>query len=380
MNVAGAKLGAVVMMAISMMLARCTGAVSSSVTSTKTTTAIHVTALLQVRITPTAVAGGAGDLWLLGTYPCATGTCSAMMRSTDGGNTFVRVSYPSTSPPFEATGQSFWFGNAEDGYLYVSSSSTHGLYWTRNGGKSWRNIQPGGSRAWRDAPVSGPLASPIVTTDGRAYVLVLEGCSTDSCKSVVLASSPVTSDTWTTKPVPVNEATSSAGLAAFGSKVWLIVTLDGGSPAHVLVSENDGQSFSTLPSKGMLGLCSAIATSPTTLWGFCITGNAGYAVRSTYGGRIFKYLPGTTSPNASNILPVSDDEVIFQDETSTHLRLTRDGGASFSSVLSNVYGGCAVAFASKTTWLVLGLFGQNHPMWRTTNGGRTWQPVKVPRV
>jgi len=191
----------------------------------------------------------------------------------------------------------------------------------------------------------------------------------------------VTSDTWTTKAVPVNEATSSAGLAAFGSKVWLIVTLDGGSPAHVLVSGNDGQSFSNLASKGMLGSgCHATATSDMTLWGFCITGMAGYAVRSTDGGRVFKYLPGTTSPNASNILPVSDDEAIFQDETSTHLRLTRDGGAHFSSVLSNVYGGCAVAFASKPTWLVLGLFGQNHPMWRTTNAGSSWQPVKVPSV
>ena len=340
------------------------------------------TAVSPAHITPTAVAGAGDDLWLFGTYPCSIGTCPAMMRSTDGGKTFVRITYPSGLPPgWTVGGKPFWFANADDGYLYVLSSSTFGLYWTRNGGKSWRLIQPGGSWAWRDSPVSGPLASPVVTTEGWAYVLVLKGCSTDGCKSVALASSPVTSDSWTARPVPVNEATSSASLAAFGSKVWLIVTLDGGSAAHVLVSENGGKRFSNLASTGMLGLpCGATATSLTTLWGFCITGNAGYAVRSSDGGRVFKYLPGTTSPNASSILPISNDEAVFTNETSTHLRLTRDGGASFSPVLSNVYGGCAVAFASKTTWLVLGQFGRSHPMWRTANGGSTWQPVKAPSV
>jgi photosystem II stability/assembly factor-like uncharacterized protein len=302
-----------------------------------------------------------------------------MMRSTDGGKTFVRVTYPSAfGPGWTVGGKSFWFANADDGYLYVSSSSTFGLYWTWNGGKTWRLIQPGGSRAWRDSPVSGPLASPIVTTEGRAYVLVLEGCSTYRCKSVALASSPVGRDSWTTRPIPLDEATSSAGLAAFGSTVWLIETLDGGSMAHVFVSDNGGKGFSNLPTKGMLGgSCTATATSITTLWGYCIGGNTGSAVRSTDGGRVCKGLPGTGSPNASSILPISDDEAVFLDETSTHLWLTRDGGTHFTSVLSNVPGGGYVAFASKTTWLVL---GSGSRLWRTTNGGNTWQPVKAPRV
>jgi hypothetical protein len=52
MNVAGAKLGAVVMMAISLLLARCTGSVSSSATGTRTSAAVHITARTQVRVTP----------------------------------------------------------------------------------------------------------------------------------------------------------------------------------------------------------------------------------------------------------------------------------------------------------------------------------------
>ncbi len=85
-----------------------------------------------------------------------------MMRITDGGKTFVRATYPSAlGPGWTVGGKPFWFANADDGYLYVSSPPTFGLYWTWDGGKTWRLIQPGDSPAWRDSPVSGPLASPI---------------------------------------------------------------------------------------------------------------------------------------------------------------------------------------------------------------------------
>lgn len=344
-------------------------AASPSGASSRTATGIRVTAGTQARITPTAVAGAAGYLWMLGTYPCATGSCPVLMRSSDGGKSWVQVGTP--PPPVDTLA----FANREDGYAYFPGDTTETsvLYWTKDAGKSWR-LAP------TDFQQSQDLS--IIATRGLAYALGYQDCLPDrGCKSLDLSSSAVTSNVWTTRRVPVDTAKYTVGLAAFGSKVWLIVTLAGGSKAELFVSHDGGKSFASLPSTGMAGLgCHATATSGATLWGFCPTGMAGYAVRSTDGGRVFKYLPGTTSPNASNILPVSDDEAIFEDETSTHLRLTRDGGASFTSVLSGVYGGCAVAFASKTTWLVLGQFGQNHPMWRTTNGGRSWRPVKVPSV
>src|SRR5208283_3478603 len=98
------------------------------------------------------VAGSSGSLWLLGDYRCATGSCFTIMRSTNGGATFVRVAYPAASQPLsqpqDVGDEPFWFANAEDGYLYVSSA-TFGLYWTEDGGKMWRLVQPGGPLAWR---------------------------------------------------------------------------------------------------------------------------------------------------------------------------------------------------------------------------------------
>jgi hypothetical protein len=213
------------------------------------------------------------------------------------------------------------------------------------------------------------------------------------CKTLDLGSSTVTSDRWTIRRVSIDTAGYNVALAAFGAKVWLIVVSDGGYYAKVLVSDDGGASFTNLPSTGMEGLaCRARATSATTLWGFCATGLMGYSVRSTDGGRVFSTLSGwirghRPAANGGLILPLSNTEAVFQPGVAG-MWLTRDGGAHFSAVrfsslsLSDSYG-FYMTFASTTTWLVLGVNegpGGSNLLWRTTNGGRTWQPVKTPTV
>ena len=79
------------------------------------------------------------------------------------------------------------------------------------------------------------------------------------------------------------EAENPFGWTAFGSNVWLLLT---GSNFGLLVSHNGGRTFSKRTSGYDRGVvCDLTATSPITLWGFCVTGNGGYAFRSTDGGR-----------------------------------------------------------------------------------------------
>ena len=334
------------------------------------------------KVTPTAVTGADGYLWMLGTYPCATGTCPVLMRSADGGQSFVRVGTP--PPSVDALA----FANREDGYAYFQGSTTEKsvLYWTGDSGKSWR-LAPA---AFQESQVLS-----IVATEGRAYVLADEHCAVNrGCKTLDFGSSAVTDDTWTIRGVPVDTAQYNVGLAAFGSKVWLVVVSGGGSNSKVLVSDDGGASFTNLPSTGMGGLaCRATATSATTLWGFCATGSLGYAARSTDGGRHFAMLSGWNrglkggASNGGVLLPLSNTEAIFQPGVAD-MWLTRDGGAHFSAVRfsslwqSESYG-FDIAFASTTTWLVLGVNegpGGSNLMWRTTNGGRSWQLVKAPNI
>ena len=345
------------------------------------TTPASTSTVTSAKVTPTAVTGADGDLWLLGTYPCATGTCPVLLRSSDGGEAFVRVGTP---PPSADT---LAFANREDGYAYFEGATTvkSVLYWTGDGGRSWR-LEP--------AAFQESQSLSIVTTEGRAYVLADEGCvENGGCKTLDLGSSTVTSDRWTIRRVPIDAAEYSVGLAAFGAKVWLIVVSDGGSSAKVLVSDDGGATFTNLPSTGMGGLaCRARATSATTLWGFCATGNVGGVVRSTDGGRNFSTVSGwmrghRPAANGGLILPLSNTEAVFQPGVAG-MWLTRDGGAHFSAVrfsslwLSDSYG-FDITFASTTAWLVLGVDegpGGSNLMWRTSNGGRTWQSVRPPTV
>jgi hypothetical protein len=215
-------------------------------------------------------------------------------------------------------------------------------------------------------------------------VLVPENCSTKGlCKSSELASSPVTSDVWTTRRLPVTatEAENPFGWAAFGSNVWILLTSV--SKAQLLLSHDGGRTFSKLTPGGYLGAigCTLSATSLTTLWGFCVTGNGGYGIRSTDGGKKFVTVltPGGLS-NAVEIYPVSDHEAIFY---SGDLWLTGDGGGHFSALLRvpQEYR-CEVALANATEWFVFGVsgYGPLNLMWSTSNGGRTWQSVNTSAV
>ena len=366
------RLGVIGVALLVLTIAACT-----SSTSATTQTEAHT------HVTPTAVTGAAGYFWLLGEYRCATGTCPVVMRSTDGGKSFVRVG----SPP--ASVDVLQFANHEDGYAYSaysfgSDDEQATLYWTGNGG-----------RTWQLAPLRFSESRPpsMVITSGRAYLLDCENYLADGdCESQELASSVVTSDTWMTTRLqpPVDEATQPVGLASFGSKVWLIAA-GAGANAALLVSDDGGRSFASLPSTGLGGLaCGATATSDTTLWGFCATGLLDYAARSTDGGRHFALLPGWNrgfkggAANSGQILPLSNTEAIFRLAV-PGMWLTRNGGAHFSPVrFSSLWQNpnyiFSIAFASATTWLVLGVQdpGENNPMWRTTDGGRSWQQVKTP--
>ena len=323
-------------------------------------------------ITPTAVTGADGYLWLAGTYPCATGTCPVLMRSADGGSTWARVGSPPQSIDV------IHFANRTDGYAYFPGGDirAHILYWTGDGGKNWR-------RALTQFPNSpGPL---VVTANGRAYALVSKDCSASGCKSLDLASSAVTGDLWTTRRLSLtpHEVNSDVELAAFGSKVWVIVAA-AGENAAILVSNNGGRTFANLPSRGMLGGldCRATATSATTLWGFCATGSLGYPVRSTNGGRDFKTLSGWRgeAANAGVIIPLTNTDAIFL-PGGPDMWLTRDGGRHFTSLLQfpNPSASSEIAIAGTATWLDY-TPGEPHSLLRTTNGGRSWQPVQAPNV
>ena len=369
---------------------------TSSTTTTMTQPPTQVVA--QPNVAWEAMTGAAGDVWLLGEYICwapdAENTCLTMLRSTNAGMSFVPVSVPPVVLSTEgATARvSLTFANRDDGYLYVGSLPQPRLYWTEDGGETWRLVQPGGKVTWREDSLNGQLPlSSLVIAGGHAYGLVRRGCSTPRCSSAVLVSSAVTSRTWTTRPLPVVTSGASIDLAASGTTLWLVVIGAHGGPARLFVSNDGGRSFSRLISTGMGGeYCTVAATSVKSLWGYCIQSNMGYALRSTDGGSHFSHLavPPNPSESIDSVLPVSDSEAVFEVPDFDTLLLTRDGGEHFSTVLRSqaLYASFLIAFVNTTTWLLLGNLSSSGVigpgptlMWRTTNAGFSWRRIEAPR-
>jgi hypothetical protein len=136
-----------------------------------------------------------------------------------------------------------------------------------------------------------------------------------------------------------------------------------------------------LPTEGLGGLrCDLSATSPKVLWGHCITGLFGYFVRSSDGGPTFLNLrpPGEYATNSNDYLALSDNEALFDVAGIQDTLITKNGGRTFVRLPEAPQGvGVAdIVPLSATDWFAQGSSG----LWRTSNGGRSWQPVKAPSV
>ena len=325
----------------------------------------------------------AGRAWLLGTYPCSNRTCYVILRSDDGGSTWVRVGAPpvrSTSGTMiEVYLDSLTFANRDDGYAYGDDPSFGQTYWSHDGGETWHRLRH-----------PGIFASPIITTQGHAYGLIYKGnpdipISTPSSDSVtfVLASSLVTSGTWTMRPLPILGEDNGVSVAAYGfegvadsdqERWWLCAAacIQRWWPELFKFSKSRDWEARLAPLRPLLTRPFGASVPPAA--------RATRFARPTVGGTS---CPCHLVPRmAAAFFPVSDDEAIFQAPTFPSLFLTRDGGAHFRSVLRSqkLSGGFDTAVASTTTWVVLGLspIGGINTMWRTTDGGRSWQRVSPP--
>jgi hypothetical protein len=91
----------VVLAMMTMTLGACTSSMASQPPrSARATEVVHLVAQTEahLNITWLTVTGAKGNLWLLGEYPCSSGTCLAIFESENGDESFVRVGIPQFTP------------------------------------------------------------------------------------------------------------------------------------------------------------------------------------------------------------------------------------------------------------------------------------------
>jgi hypothetical protein len=331
----------------------------------------------------------ASQYWLLGEAPCGNPVCTSIVRTTNGGTSFVGL--PAPAAPLVAAGGStttgintLRFADALDGYAFATGPG--GAFWdTHDGGAQWS--QPGF--------LSGRQLLAFGTGGGYALALVAS-CKNGGCSGVVLERSPVASEQWTSVAVPVPAgADDLVAMTVHGSDLWLSVTASPTSANQLLVSGTvSGSSFTTGTSPCFSGLGGTVeATSSQVLWAVCPTGMMAQAFRSTDGGAQWTTLQVGELENSALLAPASDTAAVIEPSAQGQLLRTANGGATWQSVYPSGGGNfwwSWAGFTDSNTGSALrsessapagwpypnGPFPQQ--LWRSLDGGMTWSgPVAI---
>lgn len=297
------------------------------------------------------------DYWVLGTARCR---CFTILRTTNGGRSFVRIA----APPLPMSGMTPFlrFVDRRDGFAFVPGVGGR-FFATHDGGRSWRRVRRGTLLAF----ASG---------GGNVYVVTAR-CTTARCTAYRFERASVSGGTWSSRPLPFAPAASTLRLAAHGSNVWLLGTAAGDREHDTLARSGDGgRSFvrGAGPCYGDLG-GDLEPTSASVVWAICPTGLLAGAWRSTDGGATFAPLKTRGLVNSAALAPASDSTaVLAANGAGAPLLRTTNGGATWRPVTPK--GGGYDYWIGFTDTRVGVAIGSNGVLWRTTTGGATWSRVR----
>ena len=288
--------------------------------------------------------------WLMGTAPCPTQPCTAIVRTTNGGVSFVGI--PAPRAPAGAISE-LRFADAENGFAYGGA-----LYVTHDAGRTWQELNLGGG------------VSDLAIAGGRAYAMV----GTGGGRAYRLMSSFVGQDIWR---VVSAAGAVDGGLWARGSDVFV----ESADLRHVLVSHDQGISFARYPSPGYGRGCSFQELSPPVVWAHCGGGMLGEMWRSTDAGATFALAnggPGLEVPNSAQFAAASATTAVFGLQ---QLYRTGDAGKSYVPVGPAGIGSWQyLGFTDATHGVALGLGsqpGSREQLYYTTDAGRSYHLVPI---
>jgi photosystem II stability/assembly factor-like uncharacterized protein len=355
--------------------AACGGGPTSSPPSTSATTVVSTTTSSPTTTTPVPVVGPSGgpiptgfqptsftavnldEWWILGTARCLTGsgTCGAILRTTDGGSVFAGI--PSPTVGANEVSQ-LRFAGPLDGYAFGPE-----LWQTADGGATWANV-----------PIPGQVTE-LEAADGEAYALVTGAGSANSTSNELLTA-PVGSLQWrqVSTPTPLGYG---AQFALSGPNLYV---LGGNGDLVLLYSTDKGAQFSQRVdpcTAGLGGSVTAAADGTSTLWASCPTGMMAEAMLSTNGGVTWRVATATGAfPNSLELAAVSSSVALASPAPETlsgALVRTTNGGSTFAAVLSGSSPSSVswVGFSDPSRAYAL-LAGS---LFESSDGGATWRSV-----
>jgi len=317
----------------------------------------------------TAAAVGTRNYWVLGEYRCGSEWCNALVRSTDGGKHFRRAALPSF--PSQGDIPTLSFANTRDGVAYVRNGSR--LYVTHDGGSSWH----------RSGPTGNVIASAL--SGGDVYVVT-------SRRSY--ERSPVARDAWRPLRYPTFKHGFMVSLAAEGSRVWLLGTQrrrHADDSDELALSRDRGADFVARPGPCLAELGGRLVpANARVLWAVCPTGMMAELSLSRNGGRSFPSILSVHDPgglrrpsltNGAEISPFTPRTAVLYGGGEGPLLRTTDEGRHWQRVHqpARIYQLDWLGATTRRFGLAV-VQTRSSPdagLWRTTDGGATWDSVPI---
>jgi photosystem II stability/assembly factor-like uncharacterized protein len=317
----------------------------------------------------------------LGTAPCDKAPCTSIVRTVDGGRSWVGLPAPKAllSGTDTCTGScdqvsGLRFANARVGYAFGANA----LFLTTDGGRSWTK-QPGAS-AYSLEIVDGL----VLRVSGQAPSCA-PGCAFKVQRAAIGGTE------WHELSLPAGAQSAGAQLAASGNTVVLATFghLSGGAQnqASVLFTSTDGgtswrKAGEPCPqgSGGEVDTVAVTVASDQSITGLCAPrGGTGakFTMTSTDGGAHFAAAPASLGAAAGNVLGaasattllVSLDQLYRSTDAGRHWRRTDEGGRGPGAA-------SWIGFESSSVGRVLAVdrpgTAASDTVWTTTDAGRSW--------
>lgn len=301
---------------------------------------------------------------MLGTARCiaGSGSCGAIVRTTNGGSTFKGI----PSPPVSAGDVTqLRFANALDGYAFDPE-----LWETTDGGTHWVQVTTSGR------------VSNVEAADGEAYALE---CLGSSCQSTELLRSPVGAGDWrgVSTPVPLRY---QATFAVSGTDLYILTGSGETNPAALVYSADKGSQTSkrTDPCpQGLGGSVTPSADGSSALWAACPTGTMAEGELSTNGGLTWSAAtPSSAFQNSLQFSAASSTLALAWPSAEGvvgGLERTTNSGQSYSVVLSasspsRVFW---AGFSDPTRAYALLGNGSTGKLFESNDAGATWAAVAI---
>jgi len=324
------------------------------------------------------------DGWALGTAPCAVAPCTSIVRTSDGGRSWVgipapkaRLSQTDSCPSGCDLVTRLRFANARVGYAFSSDA----LFLTTDGGSHWLR-QVGG------------YAYSLEIVDGMALRVIGQGPSCAPGCSFKVQRAAIGGTDWRDIALPSGGQNAGAQLGASGDTVVLATfghTAGGAENATsaLFTSTNGGRGWrkvgepcprATGAGSGEVDTVAVTVAPDSSISGLCTPrdGNgAQFTVTSTDGGAHFAAAPaslgaagGTAFGAASaTTLLASLDQLYRSTDGGKRWQPTRNGG---QAPVSASY----IGFESSSVGRVLGVDGSGSSaaatVWTTTDAGASW--------